>query len=72
MGHYWREMDPSGAAEHDRRIDRRIKLREKLKDMPLSSFTVGDLKALHRVMNTFKEAREEDFDRLEKKIQEKP
>ncbi len=40
MGHYWREMDPDGAEKHDRYLDRLHGLREKLKDVPMSSFTV--------------------------------
>ncbi len=70
MGHYWREMDPAGADEHDRRIDRLLKLREKLENLPLSSFTVGDFEALYSVMgcDIHKDAREKDLARLEQKV----
>jgi hypothetical protein len=63
-------MYPAEAAAHDRRIGRLLKLREKLEDMPLSDFTVGDLEAIYRVMrmDVNKEAREEDLARLEKKV----
>lgn len=70
MGHSWRDMDPAGAAEHDRRIDRLRNLRKKLENMPLSNFSVGDLGALYRVMgvDTHKDAREKDLARLERKV----
>ncbi len=73
MGHSWREMDPAGAAEHERRIHRLLTLRKKLEDLSLSNFTVGDFEALYRVMgvNTHKDAREEDLARLERKVQKK-
>jgi len=70
MGHYWREMDPIGAAEHDERMSRFSKLRKKIENMQLSDFTVGDLYALCRVMDVLpnKNAREEDLTRLEHKV----
>jgi len=70
VGHYWREMDPAGAAAHDRRIDRLLKLRKKLENMPLSSFIVADFGSLYRVMGVdiHKDAREEDLARLEQKV----
>lgn len=74
MGHYWREIDPVGAAEHDRSIDRLLKLRKKLENVPLSKFTVSDFEALYRVMGVdiHKDAREKDLVRLEQKITKKP
>lgn len=74
MGHItWREMDPAGAAEQDRRIDRLLKLRKKLENLPLSSFIVGDFEALYRItgVDIHKDAREEDLVRLERKVQKK-
>lgn len=70
MGHYWREMDPIGAEEHDRKMRRGSKLRNKLKNMSLGSFTVNELEAIMRLfglLNNF-EPHEEHLALLEKKI----
>lgn len=53
MGHSWRDMDPVGAEAHDRHIERLLRLREGLKNVPLSEFTVGDLPVLIRLMGAF-------------------
>ncbi|MEK9186371.1 MAG: hypothetical protein AAB885_02165 [Patescibacteria group bacterium] len=70
MGHYASEMDSIG---NNRYFDRLFKLRNKLQNMPLSSFTVGDFEALYRVMgiDIDKNAHEEDLVRLERKVQKK-
>ena len=74
MGHYWREMDPVGAAEHDKRIARELKLRKQLKGVKLSKFTVGELEAVMRLFGLAYngagtlEPREEHFKLLEKKV----
>ena len=49
MGHSWREMDPAGATAHDRRIDRILRLRNELKDVPLGEFAIGALDAVLRL-----------------------
>lgn len=74
MGHTWREMEPGRAEAHDRFIDRLIKAREVLADVPLSEFTAGDLEPLYRVMRTgyvfLQEPSEEDLQRFEKRLPE--
>lgn len=73
MGHTWREMDPAGAAAHDRRMDRLLNLRKKLENMSLSEFTAGELKSLYRVMGVghdlLDDPNNEDMTRLEQKLQ---
>jgi hypothetical protein len=56
MGHFWRELDPGGAAEQDARIDRANKLRMGLKNISLSRFTVGELEAVMKLMGLFRNA----------------
>lgn len=48
MGHSWREMDPKGAEEHDKRIERSNRAWEGVKNIPLSFFTVGEYLSLNR------------------------
>lgn len=67
-------MDPKGAEEQDTRIDRLLKLRERLKSIPLSAFVVGDLPALSKAMGCYHNAAgqigpyDEDFRLLEERI----
>lgn len=73
MGHTWREMDPEGAAAHDQYFKRLHALREKLSDVPLSEFTVGELESVMRLMglcyNTAGRCtmNDSDFKKLERK-----
>jgi hypothetical protein len=46
MGHYWREMDPEDARAHDELAKRAKRIRERLKNVPLSAFRATDLPAL--------------------------
>ena len=73
MGHTWHKFDPAGAAEEAKWTDRLLELRKNLKYMPFSCFTVSDFEALYRVMglDIHKEAREEDFVRLEQRVRER-
>ena len=74
MGHYWREMDPTGAAEHDRKMDRKSKLRKELKGTSLGKFTVNELEAIMRLFGLAYngagtlEPHEEHLTLLEKKV----
>mgnify|MGYP001598749058 CR=1 FL=1 len=49
MGHTWREMDPTGAEVHDRKLSRQSKLRKKIEGMSLGKFTVKELEAVMRL-----------------------
>ena len=71
MGHYWREMDPAGAEEHDNKVIRKSNLREKFKDITLGEFTVGELEAVMRLMGFAYDGvgtHEEHLRLLEKKV----
>lgn len=73
MGHTFREMFPKTAEAHDKRLDRLLKLREEIKDLPLSRFTVGDFEALYRLANigTIRIGmNEQEIARLEKRVKE--
>lgn len=50
MGCGYRDVDPVGAAALDKLIDRQSKIRNGLKNIPLSKFTVEELESLCRVM----------------------
>lgn len=53
MGHYWAELDPKGAQrkyEMHQRVTRAYKL---LADVPLSRFTVADLKWLMPMQESY-------------------
>ena len=71
MGHYWREMCPDGANEHDKKIDRKLKLSEQLKRVPLGEFSAGELGAVMKLFGLAYnsagrlEPNEEDFKILE-------
>lgn len=77
MGHYWREMDPAGAAEHDRKMDRKSELRKRIKSMSLGEFTISELEAVMRLLGLAYngagtlEPHEEHLALLEKKIARK-
>jgi hypothetical protein len=74
MGHTWREMDPVGAEEHDRRMDRKSDLKKRIKGMSLGEFTVNELEAVMRLLGLgfsgigILEPHEEHLVLLEKKI----
>ena len=74
MGHSWREMDPAGAKAHDEYWDRVSKIREQIKDIPLSKFTVGELGAVMSLMglshhsHTSRPVTESNLELLEKKL----
>lgn len=67
------EMDPVGAARRREYLRREYALKQKLKDVPLSSFTVSELGSIMRLQglmyNTACQCgmRDEDFEILEKK-----
>jgi hypothetical protein len=64
-------MDPKGAAAHDARLERLLKLRKRLKNMSLSAFTVNDLPALIRVtslVSEYGDPTDEDMDLLERRL----
>jgi len=72
MGPSWRDMDPEGFKRQLQFANRLRGLREKLQDMPLSNFTVADLRPLHRVMNPdLRYINLEDLDHLEQKLEQK-
>ena len=76
MGHNWRDMDPVGAEREDKRIDRKLRLREELGDLKLSEFTVKELGALLRLHGLAplldqEEPDEDDLRLLEKKLEER-
>lgn len=77
MGHYWREMDPVGAEEHDRKMDRKSKLKERIKSMSLGEFNVHELEAVMRLLGLAYngagtlEPHEEHLALLEKKVAHK-
>ena len=74
MGHYWREMDPEGAARHDTFWGRVHSLRDALEGVPLAAFEVGDLRSLVRVLGLEHNSagyvlpEDADFNRIEKKV----
>ena len=71
MGHYWREMDPVGTDEHDKRMSRLSNLQKKIQNMRLSNFTVSDLGTLCRLMNIIpKDAGEEEIADFERKVRQ--
>jgi hypothetical protein len=43
MGHDWREMDPAGARDADRLLDLEQELLAKVKNIPLTNLTLGDI-----------------------------
>ncbi len=49
MGHYRNELDPEDVAVRNAWFARLSKLREKLKDVPLSEFTVSELPYILRL-----------------------
>ncbi len=67
MGHSWREMDPKGADEHDRRIERRNRIWTRLENLPLSCFTFGEFRILRRFIEE-RGYSETDLSYLEEKI----
>lgn len=68
MGHYWREIDPEGAAAHDEFIERLLALRARLSTVSLGDFTTVELGPLMRVMGYIRdEPRPDDLVVLEKK-----
>ena len=77
MGHYWREMDPAGAEEHDKRMDRISKLKKELKGISLGKFTVNESEAIMRLFRLAYngagtlEPHEEHLALLEKKVAQK-
>lgn len=71
MGYDW----PLGSDAHDRFLKRLFKLREEIQEISLAEFTVGDLESLYRVTprrpkNALDDPREEDLERLEKRVLE--
>jgi hypothetical protein len=71
MGHSWREMDPAGAARHDSYIDRVRRVREAVKDIPLSKFTAGDFAALLNLAKyPYEDMSDENLDLLERRAAE--
>jgi hypothetical protein len=70
MGHYWREMDPEGAAAHDKEMRRKARLKEAFADKSLSDFTVGELEALLRLLGLHEyDPTEEHLALLEAKLE---
>lgn len=73
MGHYASKIDPAGAEARARYFERLRALKEKMKDVPLSLFTVAELGAVMRLMGLeygitgTKRLSEEDFELLERK-----
>lgn len=67
------EIDPVGTAKRSAYLKREYALKEKLKDVPLSSFTVSELGSIMRLQGLMYNGscqcgmREEDFEILEKK-----
>lgn len=51
MGHYWREMDPEGAARHDAAMAREEAIRDRINELPLGYFQCRDLPALSRLFH---------------------
>lgn len=49
MGHYWRELDPEGAAAHDRALARHRAARDKLQRLKCKNLTVPEMIACVRV-----------------------
>lgn len=75
MGHTWREMDPAGAEEQDRNLSRLRAIRDEIRDISLSEFTVGDLVPICRIMGIKNSEYApllfpSDLAHLEKRIQE--
>ena len=72
MGHTWREIHPTEAEAHDKRVKRILALRKKLENMSLSEFTVDELKPLYKVMgmghDLLDHPSDEDMNRLEQKL----
>lgn len=73
MGHYWRDMDPEGAAEQDRKYKRISEIRKKIGSMSLGEFTVDEFVAVARILGLVRnsigelEPDEEHLRLLEKK-----
>jgi hypothetical protein len=69
MGHSWREIDPEGAAEHDRRLARHAQLARQIETLPLSRFMAADFPALARFWGLGPHsATDADMDRLEQRL----
>lgn len=73
MGNYLADIEgPKEAEERHNKLKRLIQLRGDLENIPLSNFTVGDLKPIRSVLSRgiYNEPSEKDFKRLEQKVQE--
>lgn len=69
MGHSWREMDPTGAAEADDLIESKSKLIAQLENVPVRKLNVGDLIRLIDVLRPNYDMH--SFDRADAKILQK-
>jgi hypothetical protein len=72
MGHTYAEMDPRGAEEQAKRMERESKIRDELMPMSLADFTVEDLKPLLRItgFDIHQRPNDSDLAHLERRIGE--
>lgn len=68
MGHYYSEIDPSGAQTHAEWIARIVRLKERVRDVPLSQLHVHHLPCLHALFTVMERPALEDVEELEEHL----